>query len=152
MFHLNCMNGYFLYPRMSLLYLHTLFLNRERVHSTESVMFYTVIQSGQTKDLLSFYDNWSLHLLCLVYWQGGTNVKLHYCHLLLYLSFLFISSFLLPPSFKHSEYTLSISIWYVNIHTTAYRTWLTSEWLSKCKMTEVQVFKLWVIPSTCHLI
>ena len=51
-----------LHPRMgpfnlNTLHLNTLYLHRERVRSTEAAMFCTVAQTGQTKHLLSFYDN-----------------------------------------------------------------------------------------------
>ena len=49
---LNCTNCCFLQPRMSPLYLNTLYLHLEQVLSTEATMFFT----GQTKHLLSFSE------------------------------------------------------------------------------------------------
>ena len=42
-FHPNCTNCCFLYPRMGLLCLNTLFLHRERVHSKEATMFFFTV-------------------------------------------------------------------------------------------------------------
>ena len=83
-FHLNCTNC-FLYHRMDPIYVNYLYLYQEQVPSTEASMFCTVAQTGQTKLLLSFYDNWRLPqvLLCLD-WEGevrgscSCNMQLHH--------------------------------------------------------------------------
>ena len=56
MFSLNCTNCCFLY-REGPLYLNTLYLHQEQVLSTEAAMFFTAVQTGQTKNPYSFYDN-----------------------------------------------------------------------------------------------
>ena len=47
------------------LYLSTLDLHQESVLSIEAAMIFTVAQTGQTKHLLIFYDNWTGSLSCL---------------------------------------------------------------------------------------
>ena len=42
---------------MDPLHLNTLYLHGEQVVSTEAAMFFIVAQTGQTKHLLSFYDD-----------------------------------------------------------------------------------------------
>ena len=69
MFHLNCTNRCFLDPRIRSLYLNTVYLHLEQVFSKEAAMFFTVAQTGQTKHLLGFYDNWRLQVL-LHAWKG----------------------------------------------------------------------------------
>ena len=56
----------FLYPRMGPLYLNTLNLHQERV---------TEVQTGQTKHLLSFYDNWRLPKGSLSCLEGEGEVR-----------------------------------------------------------------------------
>ena len=56
---------------MSPLYLNTLYLHRERVLSTEAAMFFTLVQTGQTKHLLRFYENQRLpQVLSCLEWEG----------------------------------------------------------------------------------
>ena len=51
------MNCSFINPRMDPLYLNTFYLYWEWILSTEAAMFFTLVLNGQTKHLLSFYDN-----------------------------------------------------------------------------------------------
>ena len=41
---------------MGRLYLNTLYLHQEQVLPTDAAMFFTEAKTGQTKDLLSFYE------------------------------------------------------------------------------------------------
>ena len=63
------LDGGFLYPKMSPLYINTLYLHQEWVLSVEATMFFTVAQTGQTKHLLSFYDNWRLPQVLFHVWK-----------------------------------------------------------------------------------
>ena len=55
--------------------LNTFYLHRERVLSVEDAIVFTVAQTGQTKDLLSFYHNSRLPQVLFHVLKGGGEVR-----------------------------------------------------------------------------
>ena len=66
---------------MGPLHLNALYLHLEQVLSTEAAMLFTVAQTGQTKHLLRFNDNWRLPQVLFHVWKGGWGEGVFSCNM-----------------------------------------------------------------------